>query len=145
MNNASSHTLQSIRFIPWIASLGEVANSGKDWRRGCNVKYCCANKGRASKFCIQCTFITYLGDSPFMVCASKSCLLKHKEPVGHHCSGAKRFKMESARQEKMQERAKAKEDKKAKVQPLKDAMNLELKKQKEQAKRKFRELKAKLQ
>jgi hypothetical protein len=139
VNHANSHTLEHLRELPWIKALGDSVKS-TDLRRQCNVKHKCANQGRTTQFCIQCTFITYLGQGAFMVCNSKSCLSKHKETIGSHCSGSKRFKMQSDREELMETRAKTKEVKKAKAREVNKALNLKVKELRQQAKAQVRAL-----
>lgn len=85
--------MESIRNLPWISALDDVANSGKDWRRKCQVKFSCEHKGRATQFCIQCTFVRYIGEGAFMVCSSKDCLRKHCETIGSHSNNQKRSKL----------------------------------------------------
>jgi len=75
ISNGFNHTLDSIKSMPWIHRLGLSASS-TDWRRKCCVGFDCSEH-RTLLFCIQCTFTTYLGDGPFMICESMLCYKAH--------------------------------------------------------------------
>jgi len=144
IENQDGHTLEPLRMMPWIAALGDIANSGKDWRRACDVKCCdVIDRPRATKFCIQCTFGRYVGDGPFMVCNSDMCLLKHKEDIGPFSYNSKRSKLERKREDISKAREGTKELKKIQIRAVNAACSEDQTKLRKRAKELIRDINSK--